>query len=93
METGRLQKSSFEVFCASSIARIDDFKTLSRNRKTETLKSGQDKGHRREMEVTIAAMTQGEDAPISFAELMEATESTFAIEEAIRTGKWVTIDA
>jgi hypothetical protein len=93
METGRLQKSSFEVFCASSIARIDDFKTLSRNGKTETLKSGQDKGHRREMEVTIAAMTQGEEAPISFAELMEVTESTFAIEEAIRTGKMVTIDA
>jgi hypothetical protein len=91
METGRLQKSSFEVFCASSIARIDDFKTLSRNGKT--LKSGRDKGHRREMEVTIAAMTQGEEAAISFAELMEVTESTFAIEEAIRTGKMVTIDA
>jgi hypothetical protein len=45
------------------------------------------------MEVTIAAMTRGEEAPISFAELMEVTESTFAIEEAIRTGKMVTIDA
>jgi predicted dehydrogenase/threonine dehydrogenase-like Zn-dependent dehydrogenase len=84
-------KEYFEVFCAGGIARIDDFKTLllSRNGKTETLKSGQDKGHRREMEVTIAAMRQGEEAPISFAELMEVTEATFAIEEAIRTGKMI----
>lgn len=86
-------KEFFEVFCASSIARIDDFKTLSlsRNGKTETLKSGQDKGHRREMEVTIAAMKKGEEAPISFAELMEVTEATFAIEEAIRTQKTILV--
>ena len=86
-------KEFFEVFCASSIARIDDFKTLSlsRNGKTETLKTGQDKGHRREMEVTIAAMKKGEEAPISFAELMEVTEATFAIEEAIRTQKTILV--
>jgi hypothetical protein len=41
------------------------------------------------MEVTIAAMKQGEEAPIPFAELMEVTEATFAIEEAIRTGKMI----
>jgi predicted dehydrogenase/threonine dehydrogenase-like Zn-dependent dehydrogenase len=84
-------KEYFEVFCAGSIARIDDFKTLSlsRNGKTETLKSGQDKGHHREMEVAIAAMKKGEEAPISFAELMEVTEATFAIEEAIRTQKTI----
>jgi predicted dehydrogenase/threonine dehydrogenase-like Zn-dependent dehydrogenase len=87
-------KESFEVFCAGGIARIEDFKTLSlsRNGKTETLKSGQDKGHRREMEVTIAAMKLGKESPISFAELMEVTEATFAIEEAIRTGKAVTVN-
>jgi predicted dehydrogenase len=86
-------KEYFEVFCTSSIARIDDFKTLSlsRNGKTETFKSGQDKGHRREMELTVTAMTTGEEAPISFAELMEVTEATFAIEEAIRTGKSVVV--
>ncbi len=86
-------KEYFEVFCAGSIARIDDFKTLSlsRNGKTETLKTGQDKGHRREMEVTIAAMKNGEEAPISFAELIEVTEATFAIEEAIRTQKTVRV--
>ncbi len=47
-------KEYFEVFCASSVARLDDFKTLSlsRNGKTETIKGGRDKGHRREVELT-----------------------------------------
>ena len=87
-------KEYFEVFCGGSIARIDDFKTLylSRNGKTETLKGGRDKGHRREMELTVEAMKQGKDAPIPFEELIEVTEATFAIEEAIRTQKMVSIE-
>ena len=86
-------KEYFEVFCGSSIARIDDFKALylSRNGKTETLKGGRDKGHRREMELTVEAMRQGKDAPIPFAELIEVTEATFAIEEAIRTQRTVSL--
>ena len=88
-------KEYFEVFCGGSIARMDDFKTLSLSRdgKTETLKGGQDKGHRREMELTIEAMEQGKDAPIPFAELLEVTEATFAVEEAIRTQRTVGLDA
>jgi predicted dehydrogenase/threonine dehydrogenase-like Zn-dependent dehydrogenase len=84
-------KEYYEVFCAGGIARLEDFKTLhlSRNGKTETLKSGQDKGHRKEVALTVAAMKQGDEAPISFVELIEVTEATFAIEEAIRTGKAV----
>ena len=86
-------KEYFEVFCGSSIARIDDFKTLylSRNGKTETLKGGRDKGHRREVELTIEAMKQGKAAPIPFAELIEVTEATFAVEEAIRTQRTVSL--
>ena len=80
-------KEYFEVFCGGGIARMDDFKVLSLSRggKTETSKCGQDKGHRREMELSIDAMKQGKDAPIPFDELVEVTEATFAIEEAIRT--------
>ena len=86
-------KEYFEVFCAGGIAHIDDFKTLSfsRNGKKETVKAARDKGHRREMELTIAAMKQGNDAPIPFDELVEVTEATFAIEEAIRTQKTVSL--
>jgi predicted dehydrogenase/threonine dehydrogenase-like Zn-dependent dehydrogenase len=88
-------KEYFEVFCGGSIARMDDFKTLSLSRdgKTETFKGGRDKGHHREMELTIEAMEQGKDAPIPFAELLEVTEATFAVEEAIRTQRTVGLDA
>jgi predicted dehydrogenase/NADPH:quinone reductase-like Zn-dependent oxidoreductase len=87
-------KEYYEVFCASSVARLDDFKTLhlSRNGKTETLKSRQDKGHRKEMELTVYALRQGKEAPIPFIELIEVTEATFAIEEATRTGRTVPVD-
>jgi predicted dehydrogenase len=86
-------KEYFEVFCGGSIARIDDFKvlSLSRNGKMETSKRGQDKGHRREMELAIDAMKRGKDAPIPFNELIEVTEATFAIEEAIRTQRTVSL--
>jgi predicted dehydrogenase/threonine dehydrogenase-like Zn-dependent dehydrogenase len=88
-------KEYFEVFCANSIARLDDFKTLhlARNGKSETSKGGRDKGHRREVELTVQAMQQGHDAPIPFAELIEVTEATFAIEESIRTQRRVYVDS
>ena len=86
-------KEYFEVFSGSSIARIDDFKALhlSRNGKTATLKSNGDKGHRREMELTIEAMKRGEDAPIPFEELVEVAKATLAIEDAIRTQQVVSL--
>jgi polar amino acid transport system substrate-binding protein len=87
-------KEYFEVFCEGGIARINDFKSLflCRNGKSETRKGGQDKGHRREMELTIEAMKEGRDAPIPFAELVEVTEASFAIEKAIRTQSTVLLN-
>jgi predicted dehydrogenase/threonine dehydrogenase-like Zn-dependent dehydrogenase len=87
-------KEYFEVFCAGSIARIDDFKTLSfsRNGKTETVKGSRDKGHRRELELTVEAMKRGQEAPIPFAQLLEVTQATFAVGEAIRTQRTVSLD-
>jgi predicted dehydrogenase/threonine dehydrogenase-like Zn-dependent dehydrogenase len=87
-------KEYFEVFCAGSIARIDDFRTLSffRNGKTETVKGSRDKGHRRELELTVDAMKRGQEAPIPFAQLLEVTQATFAVEEAIRTQRTVSLD-
>jgi predicted dehydrogenase/threonine dehydrogenase-like Zn-dependent dehydrogenase len=87
-------KEYFEVFGEGGIARIDDFESLflCRNGKSETHTGGQDKGHRREMELTIEAMKEGRDAPIPFAELVEVTEASFAIEKAIRTQSTVLLD-
>jgi predicted dehydrogenase/threonine dehydrogenase-like Zn-dependent dehydrogenase len=88
-------KEYFEVFCEGGIARLDDFKSLSlsRNEKTETSKSGRDKGHRRELELTVDAMKSGGHAPIPFQELVEVTDATFAVVEALRTQRTVHLDA
>jgi polar amino acid transport system substrate-binding protein len=81
-------KEFFEVFCAGGVARLDDFKTLSltRNSRTKMVKGSQDKGHRREIELTIDAMNLGKAAPIPFEEILEVTETTFAIVEALARG-------
>jgi hypothetical protein len=76
----------------SSISRYSA-EIVSRDGKTETFKGGRDKGHRREMELTIEAMERGRDAPIPFAELIEVTEATFAVEEALKTQRTVRLDA
>ena len=80
-------KEYFEVFCQGSIARIDDFKilSLSRKGKTEVFKVARDKGHRREIDLTIEAMRQARTSPIPFSELVEVSAATFAVGEAIRT--------
>src|SRR5580704_17051613 len=64
-------KEYFEVFCGNSIARLEDFKTLSlsRNGKTEIIKGRRDKGPRREMELTVEAMKEDKESPIPIAEL------------------------
>jgi polar amino acid transport system substrate-binding protein len=84
-------KEYFEVFCGGSVARVDDFTTLSlsRNGKTEIIKREQDKGHRQEIALTVEAMQHDKDSPISFEELVEVTEATFAVEEAIKTQRTI----
>src|SRR4029077_13800645 len=53
-----IPKEFFEVFCQGSIARLDDFRTLelAHNGKIQKFKSVQDKGHRRELQLTIEAV-------------------------------------
>jgi polar amino acid transport system substrate-binding protein len=82
-------KEQFEVFCEGSVARLDDFETLqlARDRKTKRFKSPQDKGHRRELELTIKSMASGTEAPIPFDQIIEVTEFTFSIAGAIATGE------
>jgi predicted dehydrogenase/threonine dehydrogenase-like Zn-dependent dehydrogenase len=82
-------KEQFEVFCEGKVGRITDFCTLelARGGKTRRTRSGQDKGHQREIELTVDAMRRGGHSPIAFEELVEVSEATLAIEEAISSGK------
>ncbi|MGA9814828.1 MAG: bi-domain-containing oxidoreductase [Terriglobales bacterium] len=86
-------KEHFEVFCEGKVGRITDFRMLelARGGKTRRTRSGQDKGHQREIELTVDAMRRGGCSPIPFEELVEVSEATFAIEEAIGSGKSISL--
>jgi predicted dehydrogenase/threonine dehydrogenase-like Zn-dependent dehydrogenase len=81
-------KEQFEVFCEGKVARLEDFEMLQlvRDRKVERFKSARDKGHRRELQLTLQAMASGTEAPIPFDQIIEVTELTFSIAGAIATG-------
>lgn len=82
-------KEQFEVFRAGKVGRIGDFCTLdlAHDGKTRRTKARRDKGHEREIELTLEATRRGSCSPIPFEELVEVSEVTIAIEEAIGTGK------
>jgi hypothetical protein len=86
-------KEQFEVFCAGKVGRIDDFRTLdlAHEGKTSRTKARRDKGQAREIELTLDATRRGSCSPIPFEELVEVSEVTIAIEEAIGTGKSVSL--
>jgi predicted dehydrogenase/threonine dehydrogenase-like Zn-dependent dehydrogenase len=86
-------KEQFEVFCEGKVGRIGDFRTLelARDGKTRRTKAKRDKGHEREIELTLDAIRRGGCSPIPFEELVEVSEVTIAIEEAIGTGKSVSL--
>jgi hypothetical protein len=81
-----VHKEYFEVFCEGGVARLDDLHILelSRGGKTRTYKASQDKGHRKELELTAEAMLSGRPSPIAFEEICEVTEATLRIQETLR---------
>jgi predicted dehydrogenase/threonine dehydrogenase-like Zn-dependent dehydrogenase len=84
-----IPKESFEVFCQGTIARLQDFCTLelARNGKVQKFKSVRDKGHCRELQLTIEAIRSGKPSPIPFEDLVEVTETTFLVQRALATGE------
>jgi len=82
-------KEYFEVFCEGGVARLENFESLQliRHKETKRLKSLQDKGHRRELQLTVQAMDSGTGAPIGFEEILEVMETTFSVAEAIVGGQ------
>jgi len=86
-------KEHLEVFCEGSAARLKDFATLEliRNGKPRSIKCHHDKGHKRELELTLEAMRAGAPSPIPFAELVEVTEATLAVHYAIAVDRTIDI--
>jgi predicted dehydrogenase len=86
-------KEEFEVFCEGKVARISDFSTLelASNGKSKRTKARRDKGHEPEITATLEAIRSGGSSPIPFEELMEVSEATFAMEEAIGSGTTIAL--
>jgi predicted dehydrogenase/threonine dehydrogenase-like Zn-dependent dehydrogenase len=89
-----VSKEFYEVFCRGAVARLADFRKLelARDRKLKAFKQRQDKGHRAEFECTLQAMTRGGESPIPLAEILEVTEATFSVREAL-AGKGLSVRA
>jgi threonine dehydrogenase-like Zn-dependent dehydrogenase/predicted dehydrogenase len=80
-----IPKEFYEMFCGGAVARLDDFRSLElvRNRRFHRFRFKRDKGHHQELELTIEGVKNGGPAPIPFAELVEVTDATFRVAEAI----------
>jgi len=87
-------KEYMEVFCQGRVARLNDFRSLelSHEGKTRTIKSSFEKGHQREIELTLAAMRQGTECPIPFEEVMEVSRATLAVVASIESGEPVNLE-
>jgi predicted dehydrogenase len=83
-----LPKEYYEVFCENSVARLDDYRSLElfRGGKRQAIKCDRDKGHKRELDLTLHAMREGQSSPIPFEELFEVTASTFAVIQSLGLG-------
>ena len=88
-----IAKEQFEVFCEGKVGRIEDFRVLqlAGAGKTKRFKARRDKGHAREIELTLEAMRSGVPSPIPFAELIEVFEATIAVQEAIAGGRSISL--
>ncbi len=88
-------KEYYEVFCEGSVARLHDFRVLelSRGGKVEKANFRKDKGHRAEVLETLNALRSGKGSPIPFEELIEVSEATFAVIDAVDSGASIDLAA
>lgn len=86
-------KEFYEVFCEGAVAQLDDYRSLQliRGGKRRHLRCYRDKGHRRELELTVKAIRDGQPAPIPFEELVEVTQASFAVVDSLNYGLPVTL--
>jgi predicted dehydrogenase/threonine dehydrogenase-like Zn-dependent dehydrogenase len=83
-----LPKEFYEVFCGGAVARLDDYRSLElfRDGKSRRIRLDRDKGHRKELELTVRAIREGGPAPIPFEELIEVTEASYAVSDSLHHG-------
>jgi len=89
-----LGKEFCEVFSHGRVARMEDFRRVEfitgRHRRVRRYDGS--KGHREQMRSFVEAVRTGM-APIPYEQLRAVTATTFALQEALRTGTWVDVEA
>jgi predicted dehydrogenase len=88
-------REEVQVFAGASVCVIENFRTVrfsSGGKKTVHRALTVDRGHREELQSTIAALTLNEPSPIDFKSLVATTIATFAIEESLSTGEAIEIN-
>jgi predicted dehydrogenase/threonine dehydrogenase-like Zn-dependent dehydrogenase len=88
-------KERFELFAGGTVVTIDNFLAMSvtadGKTRSETVRTGQDKGHAAELAAFIAGVVSGQP-PIAEAELVQSSLATIAVLDSLREGRRVTID-
>jgi predicted dehydrogenase len=88
-------KERFEVFCGGNAAVLDDFRILEiwrdGRRQVWHSRMRQDKGHKAIWDAFLQAVIQGGKAPIPMEELFAVTRATFALQQAVRENRTVTL--
>ena len=88
-------REEVQAFAGGSVCVIDNFRTIrfiTAGKKTVRRALRVDRGHREELQSTIAALTLNEPSPIDFKSLVATTLATFAIEESLSTGEAIEIN-
>lgn len=88
-------KEYIEVFTGGTVVQIEDFSGLviASAGKRKRSKAAQDKGQSAMVAALFDAVREGAQSPIALDELIAATEATFAIEQSLRTGRPVVLEA
>ncbi len=88
-----IPKEYMEIFCEGRVARLNDFCSLelAQEHKTRQHKAARDKGHQREIELTLEAIRKGSDSPIPLEELMQVSEASLAVVDSIVSGQSVSL--
>ena len=83
-----LPKERLEVFCGGGVLQLDNFRRLAGHAWPGFAKLNlwrQDKGHAAEVATFVAAVRTGAAMPIPWEEIVEVTETTFALAEALQS--------
>jgi predicted dehydrogenase/threonine dehydrogenase-like Zn-dependent dehydrogenase len=86
-------KERLEVYSQERILIMDNFRKLEGFgfKHFSSMKSSQDKGHKKQFQLLIESLKNGGDAIIPFDEIINTTKATFAAIESLKKKTWIEI--